>query len=266
MTERIQDLFALDGKRALITGSSSGIGQAQAVALAEAGARVVVHGTRPDKIDDTLAQIAAVGGEAVGIAHALSDVASGSALVQKAVDALGGLDIFIHSAGANRRKPIVEVTEEDFDSIVDVHLKLAFFLCQAVHPHLKATGGGKIVTIGSMTSFRGMGLLGPYGMSKAGVALFTQTMAVEWAADNIQANCLAPGFIETPLTAQGLFADPYRRKWIMDRVPARRPGYPSDLVGTTVFLCSAASDFLTGQTIAVDGGFLTGDSFAERDV
>lgn len=265
MTQRIQQLFSLNGKRALITGSSSGIGQALAVALAEAGAAVAVHGTNETKLAETKRQIDEVGGLSVTLPATLDgSPETCRRLIADAVHRLGGLDILIHCAGSNRRKRIEEVTPDDWETITRVHLDCTFWLAQAALPHLRAAGGGKIVTIGSMTTFRGFGMVGPYAATKAAVGRLTQTMAVEWARDNIQANCLAPGFIETPLTRQELFGDPERRRWILRGTPARRPGYPADLIGATIFLCSAASDFVTGQTLAVDGGFLTGGSW-ERD-
>ncbi|MFM7321229.1 MAG: SDR family NAD(P)-dependent oxidoreductase [Armatimonadota bacterium] len=258
----ILDLFSLEGRTALVTGSSSGIGQAQAVALAEAGATVAIHGSNPDKIAETTRLIEAVG----GTCHASLVPLDGERdtcrrLVDDAAEALGGLDIVINCAGTNRRKRIEDVEPDDWEAIFRVNLDSVFWVSQAARPHLCDRGGGKILHIGSLTTFRGLGMLGPYAATKAAVGRLTETMAVEWARYDIQVNCLAPGFIETPLTKQGLFGDPVRRRWIMERVPARRPGYPSDLVGATLFLCSPASDFVTGQTLAVDGGFLTGGSW-----
>jgi len=256
------EMFSLAGKRALVTGSSSGIGQAQAVALAEAGATVVVHGTQSEKIERTRALISDAGAKSFGLCAPLTGKrADCHRLVEEATGLLGGLDILINCAGTNRRKRIEDVTEEDWDAILSVNLDSVFWLSQAACGAMRTAGGGKVLHVGSLTTFRGLGMLAPYGATKAAIGLLTQTMAVEWARYNIQVNCLAPGFIETPLTAQGLFGDPVRSRWIRERVPARRPGYPDDLVGATVFLCSGASDFVTGQTLAVDGGFLTGGSW-----
>jgi len=258
----ILDLFSLEGRTALVTGSSSGIGQAQAVALAEAGATVAVHGSDPAKVAATVALVEAVGGTCHPVVARLDGKQdSCQELVDGVAEALGGLDILINCAGTNRRKRIEDVEPEDWEAIFKVNLDSLFWTSQAAQPHLCDRGGGKVLHIGSLTTYRGLGMLGPYAATKAAVGRLTETMAVEWARYNIQVNCLAPGFIETPLTKQGLFGDPVRRRWIMERVPARRPGYPADLLGATVFLCSSASDFVTGQTLAVDGGFLTGGSW-----
>jgi gluconate 5-dehydrogenase len=259
----LERLFSLDGRVALVTGSSSGIGQAQAVALAEAGAHVMVHGTNPEKIKETLAQIKAVGGTASSLTLALDgNVAGCEKLITDTVAHFGKLDILINCAGTNRRKVVLDVTEDDYDTIMNVNLKSAYFLSQATAKQMKVQGhGGKILQVGSLTSFRGMGWLSVYGATKAALSRLTEHMAVEWAGYDIQVNCLAPGFIETPLTKAGLWSDPARTAWIMDRVPAKRPGYPEDLIGATILLCSQGANFLTGQTLAVDGGFLTGGSF-----
>jgi NAD(P)-dependent dehydrogenase (short-subunit alcohol dehydrogenase family) len=140
---------------------------------------------------------------------------------------------------------------------MDVNLRAPYFLSQAVLPHLIARGGGKIIHIGSLTTGWGIGNISVYGLTKSAVGQMTKTMAVEWARHNVQVNCLCPGWIETPLT-KPLWADPQRRGWILDRVPAGRPGQPGDLVGLTVYLASPASAFTTGQAIYVDGGFMAG--------
>ena len=254
-------LFSLEGKAALVTGASGGIGGDVAVGLAEAGALVGLSGTNRAHLEETRARVDQAGGRSVILPADLGSVESCRTLIEDARRELGRLDILINNAGMNRRKPIVEFTEDDYETIMNVNLRSIFFLSQAAHPLMKAQGGGKIVNVGSMTSLVGIGNVAVYGMTKAAVGQLTKTMAVEWAKDNIQANCLAPGFIKTPLTAQGQWADPHISKWILDRVPARRPGSPADLVGTVLWLSSAASDFVNGQIIAVDGGFLAGGSW-----
>jgi NAD(P)-dependent dehydrogenase (short-subunit alcohol dehydrogenase family) len=251
-------LFSLHGKTALVTGASGGIGRTLAVALAEAGATVAIHGRKTDELEETRRQIQFAGGTGLPFTAELRDVEPNRKLIDDVRRATGRLDVLVNCAGMNRRAPLAEATADDFDTIMAVNLRSAFLLCQAAHPIMKAQGGGKIVNVGSLTSLWGVGGVGVYGMSKMGMASLTRTLAAEWARDNIQVNCLAPGFIMTPLTEKGLWQDPVRRKWILDRVPARRPGTPQDMVGTTLLLSSAASDFLTGQVIAVDGGFLAG--------
>jgi 2-dehydro-3-deoxy-D-gluconate 5-dehydrogenase len=251
-------LFSLRGKTALVTGASGGIGRVLAVALAEAGAVVAVHGRKAPGIEETRRQIAGAGGKALAFEADLREVEPCAKLIDDVRRAAGRLDVLVNCAGMNRRAPLAEATADDFDTILAVNLRSAFLLCRAAHPLMQAQGGGKIVNIGSLTSDWGLGGVGVYGMSKTGMVGLTRTLAAEWARDNIQVNCLAPGFIMTPLTEKGLWGDPVRRKWILERVPARRPGTPEDLVGTTLLLASAASDFLTGQLIAVDGGFLAG--------
>ncbi len=257
----IHRLFSLEGKTALVTGASGGIGRALAIALAEAGATVGLHGVRVAQLEKVRDDIEGSGGRALVLPAELSDLGACRDLISRAYAALGRLDVLINCAGMNRRKPIDAVTEDDFDTIVAVNLRSLFFLSQAAHPIMQAQGGGKIVNVGSITSFLGLGSLSVYGVTKAAVAQLTRTMAVEWARDNIQVNCLVPGFILTPLTETPLWGDPWKRQWLLDRIPARRPGKPEDLVGAVLLLASDASSYLTGQTITVDGGFLAGGSW-----
>jgi NAD(P)-dependent dehydrogenase (short-subunit alcohol dehydrogenase family) len=170
------------------------------------------------------------------------------------------LDILINCAATNRRKPIAEVSEDDFDLMVGVNLRSILFLCQAAQPLMRDQGGGKIVNIGSLTSLIGLGGVSVYGLTKGGVAQLTKTMAVEWAPDNIQVNCIAPGFMDTPLS-QPVWADAHKAAWMLSRIPLRRPGQPTELVGAVLLLCSPASSYITGQTLAVDGGVLAGGSW-----
>jgi NAD(P)-dependent dehydrogenase (short-subunit alcohol dehydrogenase family) len=186
------------------------------------------------------------------------------ALIARARDALDGIDVLVHCAGINRRKPIDAVTEEDYDAVQAVNLKSAFFLSQAVHPILKARGGGKIIHFGSMASSLGLAHVSVYGLTKAAIVQMTRTMAVEWAKDNIQVNCILPGFLRTPLTEEYFWADERRRRWLLERIPAGRGGTPEDLAGLALLLASPASGYITGQAIAADGGFLAGASW-ERD-
>ena len=261
----IDRLFSLHGKVALVTGASGGIGRALAVALGGAGAAVGVHGRDEADLEETRKQVETAGGRVAVLKADVADVAACRRLVHDAVRQLGRLDVLVNCAGINFRNPLADATEEEFEKIFAVNLRGLFFLCQAARPVMKAQGGGKIVNIGSLTTSWGLGGVGVYGMTKSAVGHLTRTLAVEWAADNIQVNCLAPGFIVTPLTEKALWGDPHRRKWILDRTPARRPGKPEDLVGTLLLLSSPASDFLTGQIITVDGGFLAGGWWKPED-
>ena len=251
-------LFSLNGKTALVTGGSGGIGRALAVALGGAGAAVGIHGRDEADLAETRKQVEAAGGRAVVLKADIADVAACQRLIDDTRRQLGQLDILVNCAGINIRNTLADVTQQEFDSILAVNLRSLLFLCQAAYPVMKSQGGGKIVNIGSITTSVALGGIGIYGMTKAAVGHLTKTLAIEWAADNIQVNCLAPGFIITPLTEKALWGHEFRRKWILDRTPAKRPGEPDDLIGTLLLLSSPASAFLTGQVITVDGGFLAG--------
>jgi 2-deoxy-D-gluconate 3-dehydrogenase len=257
------ELFSLRGRVALVTGASGGIGHALAVAQARAGAAVAVHGRNAANIDAALADIRAAGAEAHGFPADLAEVEACRSLVAAVHARWGRLDVLVNCAGMNRRKPIVNVTEDDFDTIVAVNLRSLFFLSQAAHPFMKAQGGGKIVHVASLTSFIGLGSTSVYGATKAAVAQLTQPQAVEWASDNIQVNGLAPGFIRTPLTEQSLWSNDRKRAWLLGRIPAGRGGTPRDMIATLLLLTAPGSAYLTGQTIAVDGGVLAGGSWEE---
>ncbi len=256
-----QRLFALSGKTALISGASGGIGQVLATALAEAGATVGVHGRTQEKVENLCASIEEKGGEAKPFIADLRQVDACRKLIAEAHQVLGRLDILLNCAAINRRKPVEAVTEDDFDTIMAVNLRSIFFLCQAAYPIMRAQGGGKIINIDSINATYGLGTISVYGATKSGLAQITRVMAVEWARDNIQVNNLTPGFILTPLTEGPLWGDEHRSRWLHDRIPARRPGKPEELVGATLLLASAASSYITGTTIRVDGGFLAGGSW-----
>lgn len=253
----LDELFSLEGRVALVTGASSGIGRELARGLARAGARVALSGRSEERLNATRQAIAEQGGEAATFPAALDDLATIKPLLGAINERFGAVDILINCAGINQREPVTEVRSETFSRIMDINLRTPYFLAQAVYPGMVERGGGKIVNIGSLTTSWGVGNLSVYGLSKSAIGQMTRVMAVEWAASNIQVNCICPGWIETELT-RPLWADEHRRRWILDRVPAGRPGKPSDLVGMAIYLSSPAAGFTTGQTFYIDGGFMAG--------
>lgn len=253
-----QRLFSLEGKSALITGASSGLGRAMALAFAEAGASVGIHGRDRDRVEATCAEIRRAGGNAAPLLADVREVSDCRRLIEDAHAALGRLDILVNNAGMNRRKPIADVTEEDYETITNVNLRSVYFLSQAAHATMRAQGSGKVIHVGSITSYWGLGEVSVYGLTKSALVQFTKVSAVEWARDNVQVNCLIPGFYRTPLTEAGLWQHEQRSGWLLDRIPAGRAGEPEELVGAALLLASPASDYMTGSTVTVDGGFLAG--------
>jgi 2-deoxy-D-gluconate 3-dehydrogenase len=245
--------FDLAGKRALVTGANTGIGQAIAVALAEAGADVALAGRSAP--DETLALIAATGRKAADLRADLASIAPVAGLVDEAVAALGGLDILVNNAGIIRRNDLADFTEEDWDAVVDTNLKTLFFLSQAAAKVMMAQGSGKIVNIASLLSFQGGIRVPSYAAAKSGVAGLTKALANELAPKGVQVNAIAPGYIATNNTA-ALQADETRNRQIIERIPAGRWGKPADIAGAAVFLASPASNYVTGHVLAVDGGWL----------
>ncbi len=245
--------FDLAGKRALVTGANTGIGQAIAVALAEAGADVALAGRSAPA--ETLALIAATGRVGVDLRADLSSAAPVAGLVADAVAALGGLDILVNNAGIIRRNDLADFTEEDWDAVIDTNLKTLFFLSQAAARVMMAKGSGKIINIASLLSFQGGIRVPSYAAAKSGVAGLTKAMANELAPSGVQVNAIAPGYIATNNTA-ALQADETRNRQILERIPTGRWGRPEDIAGAAVFLASPASDYVTGHVLAVDGGWL----------
>ncbi len=246
-------LFDLTGKVAVVTGANTGIGQAIALALAEAGADVAAVGRTP--AEETAAKIRALGRKAEIISADLSTIEPVQRIVDEAVARLGGLDILVNNAGIIRRNDSVDFTEEDWDAVIDTNLKSVFFLCQAAGRHMIAQGRGKIVNIASMLTFQGGIRVPSYTASKSGIGGITKLLANEWSAKGINVNAIAPGYIATNNTAQ-LQADETRNRQIVERIPAGRWGEPADLGGAAVFLSSAASNYVDGHILAVDGGWL----------
>jgi 2-deoxy-D-gluconate 3-dehydrogenase len=247
------DLFNLAGRTALVTGANTGLGQGIAVALAQAGADVVVAGRSP--ADDTAAQVRALGRRFLDVRADLSSTAPVHDAVAAAVALNGRLDILVNNAGIIRRADSLDVEEADWDAVIDTNLKSVFFLSQAAARHMAQHGGGKIVNIASLLSFQGGIRVPAYAASKSAVAGLTRALANEWAAQGINVNAIAPGYFDTNNTA-ALRADPVREPAILARIPAGRWGQPGDLAGAAVFLASRASDYVHGIVLPVDGGWL----------
>ena len=242
--------FQLTGKRALVTGANTGIGQAIALGLAEAGAHVVAAGRR--SCDETVAQIEAAGGSGTALLLDLSDPAAGAARLGEA----GHLDILVNNAGIIRRAESQDFSEADWDDVMDVNLKAVFLMCQAFGKAAIVRGtGGRIVNIASLLSFQGGIRVPAYTASKHGVAGLTKLLANEWSAHDINVNAVAPGYIATNNTA-ALRDDPERAAEILGRIPAGRWGDPADIAGAVAFLCMPASNYVTGAVLNVDGGWL----------
>lgn len=248
------DTFTLDGKTAIVTGCSTGLGQGICLGMAEAGAKVV----GVDYVDapETAAMIKELGGSFLGIKANLLTIEPIQGIVDQAVEAFGSVDILVNNAGIIRREDSIKYTEKDWDDVMNINIKTVFFFCQAAAKQfLKQGNGGKIVNIASMLSFQGGIRVPSYTASKSGVMGLTRLLACEWAKDNINVNAIAPGYMNTNNTEQ-LRKDPKRSAEILARIPADRWGLPSDVAGPAVFLASSASDYINGYTIAVDGGWL----------
>lgn len=250
----VKDLFNLDGKVAIVTGASRGLGQGMAIALAEAGANVV--GVGQSDMSATEAEIKKAGREFLGIKADLTSIDKVDEIVEKTVEKFGRVDILVNNAGTIRRQDAIDYTEKDWDDILNLNLKTVFFLSQRVaNEFMKQKSGGKIISIASMLSFQGGIRVPAYTASKSGVAGITKALANEWAKFNINVNAIAPGYMATDNT-KAIREDEKREREILERIPAGRWGTPEDLAGAVVFLASKASDYVNGYTLAVDGGWL----------
>lgn len=251
----ILDSFKLDGKVALVTGAGRGIGQAAALGLAEAGADIA--GLYQSRYEETQAQVEALGRRFLPIECNLLEatVEQLNGVVERVVAELGQLNILVNNAGIIRRTPALEYSEQDWDAVNQVNLKALFFLSQAAARVMVGQGGGKIINIASLLTFQGGILVPSYAAAKSGVGGLTKALANEWAKLNINVNAIAPGYIATDNTA-ALRADPERNPAILARIPAGRWGQPADLQGLVLFMASAASDYMHGSIVPLDGGWL----------
>lgn len=245
--------FDLSGRIAIVTGANTGIGQGIAVALAEAGASIVAVGR--SSMEETGALVTKTGVRFHAIKADLGTIAPVKKIVAETISVFGGLDILINNAGIIRRADAIDFTEDDWDAVIDTNLKTAFFLSQAAGRHMLEKGSGKIVNIASLLSFQGGIRIPSYTASKSGLAGITRLLACEWAGKGVNVNAIAPGYFSTNNTT-ALREDPDRNAAILARIPAGRWGTPSELGGTAVFLASAASDYVHGTVIPVDGGWL----------
>ncbi len=256
---RILDAFRLDGKVALVTGASRGLGRAMALGLAGAGAHVAVAGREPETLRAVAREIEELGRRCCCVPLDIARTEEHAAAVAAVTRDLGPIEILVNNAGMNVRKESLDYTPEDWDRVLDTNLKGAFFLTQEVGRGMIERRRGKVLNISSMTAFLGVPTVPAYTASKAALQQLTRMLAVEWAEFNIQVNAIAPGWINTDLTAP--IKETPRYQWVLNRTPAGRFGEPEELAGAAVFLCSPAADFITGQVVAVDGGILAGSDW-----
>ena len=249
------DLFDLKGKVAIVTGGNGGIGLGMARGLADAGAHIAVIGRNAEKSKAAAADLNGRGVKAIAVATDVTDKQAVGHMVDQVTHELGRVDILVNNAGINIRKPPHALEIEEWGSVIDTNLTSAFLCSKAVYPAMKAAGGGKVINIGSMMSIFGASFAPAYAASKGGIVQFTRACACAWAGDNIQANAILPGWIDTDLTKRARVEVGGLHERVLARTPAARWGTIDDFVGIAVFLASRASDFVTGTAIPIDGGF-----------
>jgi len=250
-------IFDLTGKTAIVTGTSRGLGQEFARALAKAGSDLVLTSRNRSSLSAFESEIRSLGGRVVSLELDVRYQHSIEATVSAAQSAFGHLDILVNNAGFNIRKPALEVTWEDWNIILDTNLRGSFFMAQAVARRMISAKYGRIVNIGSVTSVTGYAGLAPYGASRGGIRQLTMSLADDWGKHGITVNCLAPGWFHTEQN-KALYEDQEWVNYLCERIPVKRPGEPNDLDGAIAFLASESSRYITGQTILVDGGISTG--------
>ncbi|HEX6824005.1 MAG TPA: glucose 1-dehydrogenase [Candidatus Sulfotelmatobacter sp.] len=257
MNEKSSDLFDLTGRVAIVTGTSRGLGQVFAMALARAGADLVLTSRKRDSLASFEQQIKALGRRAVSLDLDVRDHDSIERMVAAADQAFGHLDILVNNAGCNIRKPAIDVTWDDWNQILDTNLRGSFFVAQAVGRRMISRQYGRIINIGSVTSVAGYAGLAPYGASRGGIRQLTMSLADDWGKHGVTVNCLAPGWFRTEQN-KILYEDKEWVEYLSDRIPLKRPGRADDLESAVVFLAAESSRYVTGQTLLVDGGISTG--------
>ena len=256
LRESVKNLFSLDNKVAIVTGGNGGIGKGIARGLAGAGAGIAIAARNQAKTEEAVAEIKRdFGVKVLGFIADMRKPADIETMVKQTVNRFGRIDIVVANAGIHFHRAPAELTIEEWDETIDINLRHTFVVAKVAYPYLKKVGGGKIITLGSMTSIFGIGFLSSYGASKGGIMQLTRSLAVAWARDNIQVNCILPGFIDPGISAEPRRNVPGFEEAILARTPANRWGEPFDLAGTAVYLASPASDFITGAAIPVDGGY-----------
>jgi gluconate 5-dehydrogenase len=248
-------LFDLSGRTALVTGSSRGLGRGIAEGMARAGARLIINGVDPARVEEAVKEFRAAGHAAEGAAF---DVTDEAAIIKafEGLDAKGiAVDILVNNAGIQHRKPLVEFTTEEWRKVIETNLTSAFVIGREAAKRMIPRKRGKIINIASLASELARPTVGPYTAAKGGIKTLTRSMAVEWAASGIQANAIGPGYMATDMN-QALIENPDFNSWLMSRIPSKRWGRPDELVGAAIFLASSAADYVNGQIIYVDGGML----------
>lgn len=249
-------IFDLTGKVAVVTGGGTGLGEAAAKALAEAGASLAICGRRQEPLDKVAAEIKSGGGEALPIVMDVSRREDVEAMAAKVLGAFGSVDILVNNAGINIVKPFLKLSEEEWDAVLNTNLKGCFYCCQALGKGMVERKSGSIINMVSVFGLTGFMNLSPYIASKGAVVQLTKALAVEWARHNVRVNAIAPSYIKTEMTRRDIESDEKILQFNLSKIPMRRGGEPEELAGLVVFLASEASSFVTGETIAVDGGWL----------
>jgi NAD(P)-dependent dehydrogenase (short-subunit alcohol dehydrogenase family) len=257
MMSKANELFDLTDKVALVTGTSRGLGQYFARALALAGADIAMTSRDASTLKDFAAEIESLGKKACSVALDVRNHQSIQSAVRDVESQMGRIDILVNNAGCNIRKPALDVSWEDWNTVLETNLRGAFFVAQAVARGMVSRGYGRIINIGSVTSVAGYAGLGPYGASRGGIKQLTMSLADDWGTHGVTVNCLAPGWFRTAQNSK-LYENTAWVEYLTDRIPAKRPGLPNDLDGAIVFLASESSRYITGQTLLVDGGISTG--------
>lgn len=250
-----KNVFDVNGKVVLVTGSATGLGEGYAHIFAESGCRVACADINLKKAEETARDIRSQGGDAAAFYVDVTKQDSIREMVEQVQTVYHTIDVLVNNAGVEHIEPFLDVTEAHYDFITGVNLKGVFFVAQEAARVMKANGGGKIINIGSLGSFIGLSESSVYCTTKGGVIQMSKTLSIELGPDNIQVNCVAPGYFITPMT-QPFYEDPEHRKWIESRIPLHEWGTVKDLAGPMLFLASSASDYITGITIKVDGGWL----------